>query len=120
MLSAKQVLDIIECKSSNDGHVVEDPITLPCGYGFCKSCYKTSKYCYKCEKDHIINPDQIQTNNLVLSVLRDSITEMHITCSFSLNEHISSVRCLLELKNGEVISGSLDKTIKVSISSNTK
>ena len=33
MLSDKEVLDWIACKSSDDGHIVINPIILPCGYG---------------------------------------------------------------------------------------
>ena len=53
-------IGVIYCKYSNDEHISEDPILLPCGSSACRLCYSPTIICSNCHNVHDIN---IQTHS---------------------------------------------------------
>ena len=76
MLINKNIMKIIECKSSKDGHIVEIPIILPCGFSSCKDCLKKISYCNYCDKEHQIQPENALNNNFVSDLIKTNIKKL--------------------------------------------
>ena len=56
-------IGVINCKYSNDEHISEDPILLPCGSSACRLCYSPTIICSNCKTVHLINENDIQTHS---------------------------------------------------------
>ena len=78
MLLNKQILEILECKSSKDGHIAEESIILPCGFNICSECYKLSKYCVKCKIEHNLKEELILKNHLVKDLIKENIKQLSL------------------------------------------
>jgi hypothetical protein len=76
MLSNKFLLKMIECKSRRDGHIVREPLYLPCGYSVCKECYKQIKFCVECEVNHELSVEKIKMNREAQNIIETNIDEL--------------------------------------------
>ena len=76
MLSNVYLSKLIECKARRDGHVVKEPILLPCGYSVCRECYKNSKFCNECNINHQISENQLNRNKSVENIVKQNIEEL--------------------------------------------
>jgi hypothetical protein len=64
---------VIYCKYSNDEHISEDPILLPCGSSACRQCYSPTKICSKCKTVHNI---KIQTHSKANDLIKEYIDKL--------------------------------------------
>ena len=88
------ILNFIECKASNDGHISEDPVILSCGYSACRKCCKSkiSINCFQCNKAHSNfgnrmnfknrancgNQENLKTNILIQNMIETNIDQLTI------------------------------------------
>ena len=74
------ILKQLKCCLNNDGHIVIEPLLIPCGGNACKSCVKDLKEtnaCYSCNGRHSINDlANATTNKIVVALLEDYTIEL--------------------------------------------
>ena len=70
---ALSLLSTLKCKLSENDHILEDPICLPCGYCACRECYKSSRLCHQCKAEHIIKYNEIKANTLVQKQIEENV-----------------------------------------------
>ena len=87
----KEFLNELECKVSDDGHIVNDPICLPCGYSACRRCYEIRKFCLDCKEEHVINKEQLKTHKLIKDKVEKNIQELTIIVKEKLEKYSNSI-----------------------------
>ena len=69
-------IGVIYCKYSNDDHISQDPILLPCGSSACRQCYCPKTICSKCKAAHLINENDMKTHSLVNDLIKAYIDQL--------------------------------------------
>lgn len=70
------VRNFIECKVSEDKHISQDPVVLPCGYSACRKCYYEVKMCFECNEKHLIDIADLKTNIMVKNMIEKNIDHL--------------------------------------------
>jgi hypothetical protein len=64
-------MNSIKCKASQDDHILEEPLELPCKINICRKCYKFNELCFNCNQEHNIN--KVKINELAIRFIKDDI-----------------------------------------------
>ena len=75
-METKELLKQIQCKVSEDSHIVKDPICLPCDFSACRSCYERSKFCIHCKKPHEITKNEIKPHKDIQTKIEHNIKKL--------------------------------------------
>jgi hypothetical protein len=77
MLASQKLLEILECKSSHEGHISQEPIFLPCGFSVCKLCFKQILKCTKCNEEHKMDKEVMEVNYFVKDLIKNNLAELN-------------------------------------------
>jgi hypothetical protein len=67
-------MDGIKCKASNDKHIVEEPIELPCKITICRKCFQINQLCFYCNEEQKIQ--ELKTNELTDGFIKDNLKKL--------------------------------------------
>ena len=84
-------IGVIYCKYSNDDHISDDPILLPCGSSACRQCYSPTLICSKCKVKHLINENDKQKHSLTNDLIKAYIDQLDEDIRQKLNTSLNIV-----------------------------
>jgi hypothetical protein len=67
-------MDGIKCKASNDIHIFEDPVELPCKITIGRRCFQINQLCFNCNEEH--NIQELKTNELADGFIKDNFKKL--------------------------------------------
>ena len=84
-------IEVIYCKYSNDDHISQDPILLPCGSSACRQCYNPKIICSKCKTEHLMNVNDMKKHSLVNDLIKEYIEDLDKYIKQKLNNSFNMI-----------------------------
>lgn len=116
----RTLLNQIKCCSSNDGHIVIEPVLLKCGANVCQQCVeksnKTTFKCYSCNsmhrmKDLLGSPKNTIVETMVQTFLNDLF--QHIEAIYRETWNSLKENSLIEEINNKIKEIEIDMNTRV-------